>query len=180
MTYTKLFPLLLEHKLIEVVPLKLLEPPYPRSYDPNARCDYHGGAVGHGMEKCWDDGLLGFENKGPNVHSNPLLTHVATTVNTISHVEERVASPNRSKNEEYGQAMGSVNQVEEGPHPYQSDDFAIVACIEGNNNPHPKSPVYNNNLVPWKYPIEEPQAPQIRKETTTPKVTNIAEVGGMT
>ncbi|RDY05181.1 hypothetical protein CR513_11015, partial [Mucuna pruriens] len=53
MTYTKLFPLLLEQKLIEVVPLKRLEPPYPRSYDPNARCDYHGGAIGHAIERCW-------------------------------------------------------------------------------------------------------------------------------
>ncbi|RDY00547.1 hypothetical protein CR513_16266, partial [Mucuna pruriens] len=51
MTYTKLFPLLLEQKLIEVVPLKPLEPPYPRSYNLNARCDYHGEAIGHATER---------------------------------------------------------------------------------------------------------------------------------
>ncbi|RDY13685.1 hypothetical protein CR513_01358, partial [Mucuna pruriens] len=28
-----------------------LEPPYPRSYDPNARCDYHGGVVGHATKR---------------------------------------------------------------------------------------------------------------------------------
>ncbi|RDX78075.1 hypothetical protein CR513_41704, partial [Mucuna pruriens] len=42
MTYTELLPLLLKEKLLETVPVKPLKPPYPRSYDPNARCDYHG------------------------------------------------------------------------------------------------------------------------------------------
>ncbi|RDY07339.1 hypothetical protein CR513_08569, partial [Mucuna pruriens] len=183
-----------------VVPLKPLEPPYARSYDPNARCDYHGGAIGHATERCWslkhkvqnllDDRLLGFKDKGPNVHSNPLPTHGATTFNTISHMDERVASPSRRKDEESGKAMDSANWVEEGPHPYQSNDVTTVAYIEGNDNPRPKlvpfiiqvlaKPVYNNNVVPWKYPTEEPQAPQIRKETTAPKITNIAEAGGMT
>ncbi|RDX65119.1 hypothetical protein CR513_56254, partial [Mucuna pruriens] len=46
--------------------------PYPRSYDPNARCDCHGGAIGHATERCWglkhkvqdllDGGLLGFQD----------------------------------------------------------------------------------------------------------------------
>ncbi|RDX90802.1 hypothetical protein CR513_27309, partial [Mucuna pruriens] len=128
----------------QVVPLKPLEPPYPRSYDPNGRCNYHGGALGHATKRCWslkhkvqdllDDKLLGFEDKGPNVHSNHLPTHGATTVNTISHMDERV----------------------------------------------PARPVYNNNAVPWKYPPEEPQAPQIRKETIVPKIINIAAAVGMT
>ncbi|RDX70654.1 hypothetical protein CR513_50078, partial [Mucuna pruriens] len=39
MTYTKLFPLLLKEKLLETIPFKPLEPPYPRSYNHNARCD---------------------------------------------------------------------------------------------------------------------------------------------
>ncbi|RDX97229.1 hypothetical protein CR513_20032, partial [Mucuna pruriens] len=46
MTYTELLPQLLEQNLVEIVP------PYPRSYDPNAKCDYHGGAVGHAIERC--------------------------------------------------------------------------------------------------------------------------------
>ncbi|RDX77535.1 hypothetical protein CR513_42318, partial [Mucuna pruriens] len=73
MTYTKLFPLLLEQKLIEVVPLKPFKPPYPRSYDPNAR-------------------LLGFEDKGPIVHNNPLSVHGTASINTISHMDERVVA----------------------------------------------------------------------------------------
>ncbi|RDY10083.1 hypothetical protein CR513_05454, partial [Mucuna pruriens] len=53
-----------------ILPLKPLVPSYPRSYDPKARCDYHGRVVGHTTERCWglkhkvqdllDGGLLGF------------------------------------------------------------------------------------------------------------------------
>ncbi|RDX73480.1 hypothetical protein CR513_46914, partial [Mucuna pruriens] len=53
MTYTELLPQLLEQKLVEVVPLQPLVPPHPRSYGPNAKCDYHGGAVGHATKRCW-------------------------------------------------------------------------------------------------------------------------------
>ncbi|RDY09900.1 hypothetical protein CR513_05668, partial [Mucuna pruriens] len=212
MTYTKLFPLLLEQNLIEVVPLKPLEPPYPRSYDLNTRCDYHGGAIGHATERCWslkhkvqdllDDGLLRFEDKGPNVHSNPLSAHGVAIVNAISHDDERVAGPSRRKDGESGQIVDSANRVEEGSHPYQLDDITTIAYIKRDNNPRskpliiqynsapkprvpfiiqvPVRPVYNNNAVPWRYSTEESQTPQIIKETTTPKFTNIAGVGGMT
>ncbi|RDX69966.1 hypothetical protein CR513_50849, partial [Mucuna pruriens] len=54
--------------------LKPLVPLYLRSYDPNARCDYHGGVVGHATERRWslkhkvqdllDGGLLGFQEQG--------------------------------------------------------------------------------------------------------------------
>ncbi|RDX97794.1 hypothetical protein CR513_19389, partial [Mucuna pruriens] len=77
MTYTELLPRLLEQKLMEIVPLKPLVTPYPRSYDPNARCDYHNGVVGHATERCWslkhkvqdllDGGLLDFQDQGLNV-----------------------------------------------------------------------------------------------------------------
>ncbi|RDX93107.1 hypothetical protein CR513_24678, partial [Mucuna pruriens] len=104
MTYTKLFPLLLEQKLIEVVPLKPLEPPYPRCYNPNARCNYHGGAIGHATKRCWslkhkvqdllDDGLLRFEDKGPNVQSNPLPAHGTRGLRVSAR--EETENPERS------------------------------------------------------------------------------------
>ncbi|RDY11606.1 hypothetical protein CR513_03707, partial [Mucuna pruriens] len=40
-------------KLVEKILLKPLEPPYPRSYNPNARCSYHDRAVGHATERYW-------------------------------------------------------------------------------------------------------------------------------
>ncbi|RDX72972.1 hypothetical protein CR513_47477, partial [Mucuna pruriens] len=42
MTYMELLPQVLEQKLVEIVPLKPVSPPYPRSYDLKAWCDYHG------------------------------------------------------------------------------------------------------------------------------------------
>ncbi|RDY05743.1 hypothetical protein CR513_10381, partial [Mucuna pruriens] len=173
-----------------MIPLKPLEPPYPRSYDPNARCNNHGEAIRNATKRC----CLGLKTKGPMYIVT--LAYRAATVNTISHMDERVASPNRKKNEESGQAVDSANRVEEGSHPNQLDDTTTVAYIEGDRNPHPKPLIiqynsaskprvlaklaYNNNTVLWKYLTEEPQAPQIIKETATPKITNIAVVGGMT
>ncbi|RDX95446.1 hypothetical protein CR513_22031, partial [Mucuna pruriens] len=171
MTYTKLFPLLLEQKLIEVVPLKPLESPYPRSYGLNTRCDYH------------DDGLLGFEDKGPNVHSNPLLAHGVMAINAISHKDGRAESPDRSKEGSYLHQLGE-------------NCITTIAYIEGKGNSRPKPliiqynlalklrvparPVYNNNAVPWRYLTEEPKAPQITKEIAAPEITNIVGIEGMT
>ncbi|RDX67654.1 hypothetical protein CR513_53435, partial [Mucuna pruriens] len=53
MSYTELLPLLLKEKLLETIHIKPLEPPHTRSYDPSARCDYHGGVIGHPTEICW-------------------------------------------------------------------------------------------------------------------------------
>ncbi|RDX97072.1 hypothetical protein CR513_20199, partial [Mucuna pruriens] len=52
MTYTTLFPQLLQKYMITMVLVKPMEPPYPRNYDPNAKCDYHAGVVGHSTENC--------------------------------------------------------------------------------------------------------------------------------
>ncbi|RDY12616.1 hypothetical protein CR513_02552, partial [Mucuna pruriens] len=62
--------------LIAVLPLKLLEPPYPRRYDPNAKYDYHARIVGHSTKRCWsfkhkvqdliDVGWPRFEENEPN------------------------------------------------------------------------------------------------------------------
>ncbi|RDX57795.1 hypothetical protein CR513_62935, partial [Mucuna pruriens] len=51
--YIELFRTLLEKKLISIVPLKPAEPPYSKSYDPNTRCEYHGGGIRHPTERCW-------------------------------------------------------------------------------------------------------------------------------
>ncbi|KAA0061974.1 Gag-pro-like protein [Cucumis melo var. makuwa] len=34
------------------IPMVLIQPPYPKWYDSNARCDYHAGGVGHSTENC--------------------------------------------------------------------------------------------------------------------------------
>lgn len=52
MTYREILPNLLCKNLIEVCPTKPVRPPYPKNYDINARCDYHGRASGHSTEAC--------------------------------------------------------------------------------------------------------------------------------
>ncbi|RDY12556.1 hypothetical protein CR513_02624, partial [Mucuna pruriens] len=95
MSYTALLPKLLQKNLIAVLPLKPLEPPYPRSYDSNAKCEYHAGAIGHSTKRCWsfkhkvqdliNVGWLGFEENEPNVSTNPLPAHGGQSINTLSH-----------------------------------------------------------------------------------------------
>ncbi|RDY04537.1 hypothetical protein CR513_11721, partial [Mucuna pruriens] len=168
MTYTGLLPFLLKEKLLEVVPLKPLEPPYPRSYDPNVRCDYHSRVVGHATERCWslkhkfqdliEGGYLGFQNQGPNVQDNPLPTHRGVTINAISH-ENRDEGPqeveleetNRRGREEAetGGMINSASRVEEGSHqswPGHAEAL-FVAYVEGNDNPRPKPLIIHYNLA---------------------------------
>ncbi|KAL5127871.1 hypothetical protein HKD37_14G040214 [Glycine soja] len=80
----------------------VLEPPFPRWYDPNATCKYHGGAPGHSIEKClalkykvqhlMDAGWLTFQEDRPNVRTNPLANHGGGAVNAVE--SDR---PHRSK-----------------------------------------------------------------------------------
>ncbi|RDX95815.1 hypothetical protein CR513_21598, partial [Mucuna pruriens] len=195
MPYAELLPLLLEQKLVEIIPLKPLESPYPRSYDPNARCDYHGRVVGHATKMCWslkhkvqdllDSRLLGFQDQGPNVQNNPLPVHIGVAINAISH-------KNRDKDEGAGKREEEENAAE----------FASVAYIEGNDNPRPKpliiqynstskprvpfiiqvlaKPVYNNNAVPWRYLTGETVTPLAIKESPVLEVTNIAGTSRVT
>ena len=51
-TYTELLPQLLERRQVSLTPLEPLNHPFPDWYNPNARCEYHAGAVGHSIEYC--------------------------------------------------------------------------------------------------------------------------------
>jgi len=52
MTYTELLPNLLKSALVAICPARTIQPPYPRFYDANAKCEYHGGEIGHSTENC--------------------------------------------------------------------------------------------------------------------------------
>ncbi|RDY11347.1 hypothetical protein CR513_04004, partial [Mucuna pruriens] len=209
MTYIKLLPILLKERLLEIVPLKPLEPSYPRSYDPNAKCDYHGGAVGHATKRCWS---LKHKDQGPNVQNKPLPAHRGMTINAISHENmdegsqetEPVGASKRGGEEgETECTTNSAGWVEEGSHQSRSDhtETHLVAYVGGNGNPRPKPLIihynsasqprvsfiiqgppksaYNNNIVPWRYPIGEKTPPAI-KEAPTLEVMNIARTEGVT
>ncbi|KAL5133477.1 hypothetical protein HKD37_03G006795 [Glycine soja] len=102
MTYEDLLPSLIANHLAVVTPGRVLEPPFPKWYDPNATCKYHGGAPGHSIEKClalkykvqhlMDAGWLTFQEDRPNVRTNPLANHGGGAVNAVG--SDR---PHRSK-----------------------------------------------------------------------------------
>ena len=52
MSYTKLLPILIQNYGISAIPKRLRRPPYPKKYDVNAKCEYHGGVGGHSVENC--------------------------------------------------------------------------------------------------------------------------------
>ena len=50
MTYEELLPVLIQNYGISVIPVRPRRPPYPRGYDVNATCEYHGRVGGHSVE----------------------------------------------------------------------------------------------------------------------------------
>ncbi|RDX67601.1 hypothetical protein CR513_53494, partial [Mucuna pruriens] len=53
MTYTELLTYLIQNSLAIPFPLKPLQPPCPKNYDLNVKCDYHTDNISHTIEKCW-------------------------------------------------------------------------------------------------------------------------------
>ncbi|RDX78035.1 hypothetical protein CR513_41753, partial [Mucuna pruriens] len=184
-----LFPLLLQKNMIAVLPLKPLEPPYPRSYDPNTKCDYHARAVGHSTERCWsfkhkvqdliDARWLRFKGNELNISTNPLPTHEGQSINTLSH---NILAPDQGK----GTAR-KVRQVavvgQEGACPFQP---IIIQCDPICPAPliiaAPPKPAYeNNHVVPWHYdPVLEELPKKQADNLPAGEITNIVEPGGMT
>ena len=82
MTYTKLYPKLIQGGLLVPVSIPPIRPSYLKWYNENASCDYHSGNRGHSLEDCtalkWrvneliKRGELTFEDEDvPNVNGNP-------------------------------------------------------------------------------------------------------------
>ena len=76
-----------------------MQPPYPRWYNENARCDYHSGNRGHSTEDCtalkrkvYDlikVGALAFDDDDvPDVNRNPLPDHQRLKINAIGNDPE--------------------------------------------------------------------------------------------
>ncbi|KAL5169593.1 hypothetical protein HKD37_11G031463 [Glycine soja] len=93
MAYSELWPSLLENHLVVAIPGKVFQPPYPKWYDPGAKCVYHSGAPGHNIDSCISfkykvqhlisAGWLAFQGEGPNVKTNPLASHGGASVNAV-------------------------------------------------------------------------------------------------
>ena len=50
--YSDLLPYLLDNEMVVIRPSKIPQPPFPRGYNPNVTCAYHGGVLGHSIEHC--------------------------------------------------------------------------------------------------------------------------------
>ncbi|XVF56240.1 hypothetical protein PTKIN_Ptkin06aG0102900 [Pterospermum kingtungense] len=85
-SYSEIYPLLYERHLVSPIFVNPLQPPYPKWYNPDLRCDYHNGAVGHDLNNCTalkfrvqsliDKNVISFNVEGdPNVNKNPLPEH---------------------------------------------------------------------------------------------------------
>lgn len=98
MTYAQLFNHLRHINLIELRNWTVPDP-LPASHDPNARCVFHSGGVGHDIENCWafkhkvqdliDNETIEFKpSNGPNVVQNPMPPHGGAVVSAIEVNEE--------------------------------------------------------------------------------------------
>ena len=94
MTYTELYPKLVQ--LGSLVPMDIppMQPPYPRWYNTNVRCDYHSRNRGHSTEDCITlkrrvhdlikARALTFDDKNiPDVNRNRLPDHQRPKVNAV-------------------------------------------------------------------------------------------------
>ncbi|XP_050918988.1 uncharacterized protein LOC127136482 [Lathyrus oleraceus] len=96
MTYTELYPSLLQKGLVAPRPLGPPPNPLPPWYNQDAHCTFHEGAPRHDLEECDDlkhivrelveKKILSFRDIEPNVKSNPLPVHGA--VNAIKDVSD--------------------------------------------------------------------------------------------
>lgn len=93
MTYTELYPFLLQKGLLVPRPLGSPPDPFPLWYNPNAYCSFHEGAPGIDLEGCYvlkyivrelvEKKILSLRDLGHKVKSNPLSVH-----GTVNAVEE--------------------------------------------------------------------------------------------
>ena len=99
MTYTELYPKLIQGGLLSLVDIPPLQPPYFRWYNENVHCDYHSGNRGHSTENCTSlkrrvqelikKGELTFEDEDiPDVNKNPLPNHEGLRINVVESSEE--------------------------------------------------------------------------------------------
>ena len=99
MTYTELYPKLVQGGLLSLVDIPPLQPLYPRWYNENVHCDYHSSNRGHSTKNCTalkrrvqdliKKGELTFEDEDIlNMNRNPLPNHDGPRINAIESSEE--------------------------------------------------------------------------------------------
>ena len=99
MTYTELYPKLVQSGLLLLIDIRPLQSPYLKGYNENVHCDYHSGNRGHSIANCttlkWKvqnlikKRELTFEDEDiSNVNRNPLSNHRGPRVNAMKNDQE--------------------------------------------------------------------------------------------
>ena len=94
MTYTELYPKLVQCGSLVPMDIPPMQPPYPRWYNENVQCDYHSNNRGHStkdyiaLKQRVHDLIkaraLAFNDKDvPNVNGNPLSNHQKPKINDV-------------------------------------------------------------------------------------------------
>ena len=93
MTYTKLFPTLIQKNLVQIRTPPVVQKELLWWYKADQHCEFHQGAPHHDIENCFilkaevrrliQSGVLSFEDYNPNVQANLLPKHGNTTVNIV-------------------------------------------------------------------------------------------------
>jgi len=102
MTYEDLLPSLIANQMAVISPRKIYQPPFPKWYNPDATCAYHGKTPGHSIEHCLalkykvqhliGVGWMTFQEDCPNEKMILLSNHGGGVVNVVE--SDR---PHRSK-----------------------------------------------------------------------------------
>ena len=103
MAYEDLLPSLIANQMAMISPWKIYQPPFPKWYNPDATCAYHGKTPGHSTELCLalkykvqdliEAGWLTFKENRPNVKTNPLANHGGGVVNVVESGRPRRSKP---------------------------------------------------------------------------------------
>jgi len=103
MTYEDLLPSLVASQMAVISPGRIHQPPFPKWYNPNATCAYHGRTPSHSTEQCMafkrkvqsliEAGWLTFQEDWPNVKTNLLANHGGGAVNAIESGRPRRSKP---------------------------------------------------------------------------------------
>ncbi|KAL5193989.1 hypothetical protein HKD37_20G056130 [Glycine soja] len=103
MTYENLLPSLIANQMAVISQRKIYQPPFPKWYNPDATCAYHGKTPSHSTEHCLafkykvqhliDARWLTFQKDRPNVKMNPLANHGGGAVNAVELDRPRRSKP---------------------------------------------------------------------------------------
>ena len=101
MTYTELYPKLVQLDLLVPMDIPPMQPSYPRWYNENAGCDYHSSNREHFTEDCTTlkqrvhdlikAGALAFDDEDvSDVNRNPLSDHQSPKINGVENDSEMI------------------------------------------------------------------------------------------